>query len=91
MQQGTFSDYQVNNWLKDYAHCWVALHYDNPDIAGAYASEIFGGSYVRAAASFSDPTNRVTWNVTQAHFTGLPAETPPPEGGGARFSLPKRA
>lgn len=70
---GRFSDYRVEKWLRELQTCYLALHFDNPDVAGAYSSEIFGGSYVRCQTSFSDPANRAMWNVSNIKFTGLPA------------------
>lgn len=55
MGSGRFSDYQVGVWLRGIGDIWLALHYDNPEIAGAYASEVFGGSYERQRISFGPP------------------------------------
>lgn len=68
----SFSDYLVEKWLGDFSTCFVALHYDDPRTAGAYASEVWGGAYARCRATFSLPGNRVTWNSTVLHFAGLP-------------------
>lgn len=73
MSIGTFSDYIVNQWLSDFSICWVALHYDNPEIAGAYASEVFGGAYARLKGACTAPSNKATFNATALNFTGLPA------------------
>lgn len=76
MAIGSFSDYRVHLWLAQFQHgFYLALHYDDPSRAGAYASEVFGGAYVRCAVDFSAPTGRVTWNVKVASFAGLPNTT----------------
>lgn len=72
MQNGSFSDYRVHKWLTDMGTIWVALHYDDPTIAGAYASEVFGGSYQRVRVEFSEPVNRVIFNSQDVTFKGLP-------------------
>ena len=68
---GRFSDYRVEKWLRDLQTCYVALHYDNPDIAGSYAREVFGGAYTRCLVHFSDPSGRAMWNVSNITFAGL--------------------
>jgi hypothetical protein len=75
MSTGRFSDYQVAQWLADAASngYWLAIHYDDPDISGAYASEIFGGSYIRVLAQFSGVDGRTIWNTDTVRWTGLPA------------------
>lgn len=70
-----FSDYQHNLWLSQLTTGWVALHYDNPDVAGAYASEVFGGSYARQKVLMTDPSSGVLFNSTAITFNGLPAVT----------------
>lgn len=77
MSTGRFSDYQVAQWLSNAATngYWLALHYDDPDISGAYASEIFGGSYARVFSGFTGVSGRVVWNSTPVKWTGLPAVT----------------
>jgi len=72
---GRISDYLTGKWLADLSTCWVALHTDNPDIAGAYASEVFGGGYGRQIGQFSFPDSRATWNTNAISFAGLPAVT----------------
>ena len=67
-----FSDYRVNTWLSQLHGIWISLHYDNPDIAGAYASELFSGSYVRQAASLGAPGNRGVYIINDITFAGLP-------------------
>ena len=75
MTIGRFSDFQVERWLGFLAQegCYLALHYDNPDVAGAYASEVFGGTYRRVLADFSSVDGRTVWNTAPAKWTGLPA------------------
>ena len=72
MASGTFSDYRIHLWLDDLAVLWLALHFDDPNIAGAYASEVFGGSYSRVKATFSAPEGRVIFNDDTVEWTGLP-------------------
>ena len=37
------TDFVVEEWLRDITtDVWMSLHFDNPDLAGAYASEVFG-------------------------------------------------
>ena len=73
MSTGRFSDYQVEQWLSESDSYWVALHYDNPDISGAYASEVFGGSYTRVLVPFTGVDGRTTWNVDPIKWTGVPS------------------
>lgn len=74
MSIGRFSDYQVEQWLSAYTSgCYLALHYDNPDVAGAYASEVFGGSYQRRKTTFTSPDGRTVLNLNAVKWTGLPA------------------
>lgn len=70
---GTFSAYQVEKWLAELNNKWVALHYDNPEVAGAYTSEVFGGSYIRCRAQMTVPDGRATWNANNLSWIGLPA------------------
>lgn len=72
MASGVFTDYRVEKWLVDLQSLWISLHYDDPSTAGAYASEVFGGSYTRVRANFSDPIGRVIFNETDVLFRGLP-------------------
>lgn len=67
-----YSDYQVHKWLSEMDNVWLALHYDNPEIAGAYASEVFGGSYTRQRCNMTDPSSRAVFNVDAIKFSGLP-------------------
>lgn len=75
MSVGRFSDFQVEKWLSGIASngCWLALHYDNPDVAGAYASEVFGGTYRRVLADFTNVDGRTTWNTGAVKWSGLPS------------------
>jgi hypothetical protein len=72
---GKFSDYRVTTWLNELNSVWLGLAFDNPDIAGAYASEVFGGSYTRQKISMSLASNRGLYNVSSVLFTGLPGTT----------------
>lgn len=72
MAIGLFSEYRVNLWLADLTTVYLALHFDDPNIAGAYASEVFGGSYSRVKATFSDPDGRVIFNESSIVWTGMP-------------------
>lgn len=72
---GRFSDYRVAKWLNDIDTVWLGLAFDNPDIAGAYASEVFGNSYTRQQIQLSLTSNRGVYNVTSVLFTGLPSTT----------------
>ena len=45
---GRISDYRAHKWLGQLTSgFYLAVHHDNPDVAGAYASEVFGGGYAR--------------------------------------------
>lgn len=68
-----FTDYRIHQWLSQLSTIWLSLHYDNPDIAGAYASELFSGSYTRAKVNLGQPTNRGVFLISDAAFVGLPA------------------
>lgn len=71
---GTFSDYQVHQWLAELtANCYVSLHFDSPLAGGAYASEFQGDGYTRVKALFSNPSNRSVWNYNPMRFSGLGA------------------
>jgi hypothetical protein len=71
---GRFSDYQTEKWLDEIqSDCWLALHFDNPDIAGAYNSEVFGQGYARVRGVFTDASGRAIWNSGTVTWTGLPA------------------
>lgn len=73
MATGLFTDYRVNLWLGDLTALWLGLHFADPNISGAYASEVFGGSYIRVLANFSTPDSRVIFNNDDVTFTGMPA------------------
>jgi hypothetical protein len=72
MDEGNFSDYRANKWLDQIGSLWIALHYADPSISGAYASEVFGGSYTRVKAEFSDADNRSIFNTSSIIFRGMP-------------------
>lgn len=72
MSNGGFTDYQVEKWLSQLTHSWVSLHYTHPVIDGAYASEVFGGSYVRQRVDMSSPGSRAIYVEQDARFQGLP-------------------
>lgn len=68
-----FTDTIVDGWLRDIVeNCYLSLHFDNPDLAGAYASEVFGGSYRRVKGSFTTPDSRACFNDTDVTWKGLP-------------------
>lgn len=69
----SFTDYRVHQWLGQFSTIWLSLHYDNPDVAGAYASELFSGSYARAKASVGQPSNRGVFIISDVTFVGLPS------------------
>ena len=73
MAIGRFADRRVGIWLEELESVWLGLAYDNPDLAGAYASEVFGGSYTRQLVALTLAENRAVFNVTPVLFTGLPA------------------
>lgn len=72
VDQGTWSNYQVEQWLSDLNGKWVGLHFDNPQVASAYASEVAGGSYVRKRLTITTPSSRTAWNAAALTWTGLP-------------------
>lgn len=70
---GRISDFQVEAWLRDMTRdCYISLHYEDPDVSGAYVSEIIGGGYSRARCEFAVPSGRAVWNTTPVAFHGLP-------------------
>jgi hypothetical protein len=73
MDQGTFSDYRANKWLGQLSKVWIGLNFADPNISGAYASEVFGGSYNRVQTLFSTPDGRVIFNESTVKFKGLPS------------------
>lgn len=70
---GAFSPFQVHEWLESVRKGWLALHYEDPDISGAYASEVFGGSYTRVRYEMSQPSNMAMFMLTDILYIGLPA------------------
>lgn len=72
MATGRFSDQRVETWLSQLSSVWLSLHFADPDVDGAYASEVFGGSYGRILASFTDPVSRVIYLDSDVTFRGLP-------------------
>lgn len=72
---GRFSDHKVQEFLESFDHTYLALHFDNPDVAGAYASELFGGGYERQKVEFGAVTGRGISVITSALFAGLPSVT----------------
>jgi hypothetical protein len=71
---GRFSDWQTEEWLDDVQSAtWLSLHYDNPDVAGAYASEVSGQGYARVRGVFTDASGRAIWNSSTITWSGLPA------------------
>lgn len=71
-----FTDTIVDGWLRDIVdQCYLALHFDNPDLAGAYASEVFGGGYKRILTTFTTPDSRACFNDSDITWNGLPAIT----------------
>jgi hypothetical protein len=76
MANGRISDYLAEKWLSEIVtgH-FVALHHDNPDVAGAYASEVVGGGYARQPIQFVPPNNRAIFNLTAIQWNGLPGVT----------------
>lgn len=72
MANGAFTEHRADMWLQDLAELWISLHYSDPEVSGHYASEVFGGSYGRVKAEFSEPTGRVIFNVADIWFKSLP-------------------
>lgn len=69
---GSFSDYQVHQWLLEVSDgSWVSLHYDTPALGGTGLNEVSGGGYLRQQAHFSSPANRAIWSLADVRFTGL--------------------
>lgn len=69
----SFTNYRVHLWLSQFPEIWMSLHYDNPDVAGAYASELFSGSYTRRLATMGQPSNRGVFIISDITFLGLPS------------------
>jgi hypothetical protein len=71
---GRISDWQVEQWLAELSgDTWMALHFDNPDVAGAYNSELSGQGYARQKVTMGATANRAVWNSGAVIFAGLPA------------------
>lgn len=70
---GRFSDYQVEEFLSSISSAYIGLQFDNPFVAGAYASEVFGGSYERQECDFSAPSARGISQLTSLVFPGMPS------------------
>lgn len=74
MATGRITDWQAEEWLASIMdNVWVGLHFDNPDIAGEWNSEVFGGGYSRQRASMYQPNDRALWNSNAVIFNGMPA------------------
>lgn len=74
MMDGTFYDELVHEWLAAVAeNAWVSLHYESPSLGGLGLGEIHGGGYLRKQVTFSTPSARTIWSLTNVKFTGLPA------------------
>lgn len=70
---GRVTDFQAEAWLSSLGPAWFGLHHDNPVLAGAYASEVFGGGYARARSELSAPSNRSTWNLERLVYHSMPS------------------
>lgn len=70
---GTFSDYQAHRWLDALDPCYIALHFDSPFSAGAYASEFQGDGYARVLADLSPASGRTRWSENTLRWHGLAA------------------
>jgi len=71
---GRITNWQTEQWLQDIVeNTYVAIHFDNPDVAGEWNSELFGGGYVRQKAAMYSPNDRAVWNSKAVTFNGLPA------------------
>lgn len=69
---GSFTDEKAHIWLQEVADFgWVSLHYDTPALQGIGACEISGGGYLRQLGTFSQPSNRAIWSLTDLRFPGL--------------------
>lgn len=67
-----FTAFTLGKALQDIKdECWVALHFDDPELAGAYASEINGGGYDRRPANFGEITNNHMWVTNNLRWEGL--------------------
>lgn len=72
---GRISDYRAHKWLDELGTGYLALHHDNPDVAGAYASEVFGGGYARQLVTFTSANNRAIFTMSAVLWAGLPGVT----------------
>lgn len=72
---GRITDYQAHAWLKGMSTLWLSLHHENPEIGGAYASEITGGGYARKQTKFNSPNARAIFSAGVVKWDGLPALT----------------
>jgi hypothetical protein len=71
---GRLTSWQTEKWLEEIADStWMALHFDNPDVASEWNSEVFGGGYSRQLASMYMPNDRALWNSGIVSFNGLPS------------------
>lgn len=67
-----FTEYVAHKSLKDIKdECWVALHFDDPTLAGAYASEVNGGGYGRILSKWGEISNKIMWLDNNLIWTGL--------------------
>lgn len=70
---GTISSQFAHRILGEIADsCFLALHFDSPIYAGAYASEVSGAGYVRVKVDFNEPSTRTITNTSDVRFSGLP-------------------
>ena len=53
------------------AECYLGLHFDDPELAGHYASECSGGGYKRVQAFFTETASRNIWLEEPVLFTGM--------------------
>lgn len=68
-----FSPFTLNQVLQQIkAESWVSLHFDDPEVSGAGASEITGGGYGRVLGSFGAISNLAMYNNEALRWEGLP-------------------
>lgn len=53
------------------ADCYLALHFDDPELAGHYASEVSGGGYKRVKGIFTECSSRAIWLDQPVSYSGL--------------------